>query len=219
AISTGVVDHVLPPEEMPAKLLEHAAYLRDLDTRQGGQGALFDAAADELARICALIRRKTGHDFSRYKSTTLIRRIQRRMLVLQIASVPDYVDRLRQDPQEAEILFRDLLIGVTHFFRDPGAFDVLAREVVPRIVQDAGPEGALRIWTPGCATGEEAYSVAILVKEEMTQRDVRPRVQVFAGDIDDEALEFARLARYPEGIAEHVSPERLQRFFTKQNHS
>src|SRR5262245_37336439 len=218
AIGTGMVDHVLPPEEMPAKLVEYAGYLRDMYEKHS-KDALLEEAGDQLARICTLLRRKTGHDFSRYKTSTLVRRIQRRMQVQRIVSVAAYVDFLRQDGRETDQLFRDLLIGVTQFFRDPAAFAVLEREVIPRLFAQAGPEGALRIWTPGCATGEEAYSVAILVREEMQRSDLRPRVQIFAGDIDDEALEFARQARYPEGIAEHVTPERLEKFFIEQNHS
>jgi two-component system CheB/CheR fusion protein len=216
AIATGLVDHVLLPEAMPAKLVEYTAYLRDL-YKARSKAALLDD--DQLARICTLLRRKTGHDFSRYKPATLVRRIQRRMQVLQSRSVSAYLERLRQDPKEVEALFRDLLIGVTHFFRDAEAFKVLARAVVPAILEHAGPEGSVRVWTPGCATGEEAFSVAILLREEMARRDLRPRVQIFAGDIDDEALEFARQARYPEGIAEHVSQERLDRFFVRQGHS
>ena len=218
AIGTGMVDHVLTPEAMPAKLVEYAGYLRELHEKHT-RDALFEQAGDQLTRICTLLRRKTGHDFSRYKSTTLVRRIQRRMQVHQIVSVSAYVDRLRQDPKEPEQLFRDLLIGVTHFFRDPASFAVVEREVIPHLFEHAGPEGSLRIWTPGCATGEEAYTIAILMHEAMLKREVHPRVQIFAGDIDDEALEFARQARYPEGIAEHVSPERLEKFFVKQDHS
>jgi two-component system CheB/CheR fusion protein len=216
AIATGMVDHVLMPEEMPVKLLEYASYLRHL--RKASTGGMAETS-EQLSRICAILRRRTGHDFSQYKTNTLVRRIQRRMQVLQVPSVVGYVARLRNDPKEADQLFRDLLIGVTHFFRDPEAFGVLAREVIPRIVKHAGSEGNIRVWTPGCATGEEAYSVAILLEEEMLERDVRPRVQVFAGDIDDEALDFARTGRYPEGVAEHVTPERLERFFIKQKHS
>jgi two-component system CheB/CheR fusion protein len=219
AIATGLVDHVLPPEEMPAKLVEYTAYLRVVDASRAGAG-LFDERGDQLSQICALVRRKTGHDFSRYKCPTLVRRIERRMLVQQSASASAYLERLRKDPKEVEQLFRDLLIGVTRFFRDKEAFAVLARTVVPAILERAGPDGTLRVWTPGCATGEEAYSIAILLREEMARRgDAQPRVQIFAGDIDDEALAFARQARYPEGIAEHVSPERLERFFVRQGQS
>jgi two-component system CheB/CheR fusion protein len=216
AIATGMVDHVLEPAEMPAKLLEYAAYLRD--HRKVSTGAM-EETGEHLTRICGLLRRRTGHDFSQYKTNTVVRRIQRRMQVLQVPSVVGYVARLRNDPKEADQLFRDLLIGVTQFFRDTAAFQVLAREVIPRIVEHAGTEGPIRVWTPGCATGEEAYSVAILLKEEMNRKDVRPRVQIFAGDIDDEALDFARAGRYPEGVAQHITPERLDRFFVKMKHT
>ena len=130
------------------------------------------------------MRRKTGHDFSRYKTGTLNRRIQRRMQVLQLTSVADYVERLRRNGGEVDRLFRDLLISVTHFFRDPEAWRVLGAEVLPALVERAGREGSLRVWIPGCATGEEAYSAAILLREEMVRAGARPRVQIFAGDID-----------------------------------
>lgn len=218
AIATGLVDHVLPVEEMPARLVEYVAHLRELQEKKGPE-AIQEEAADHLAKICALLRRSTGHEFSQYKQTTLVRRIQRRLQVLQLPSVAVYMERLHQDPMEVEQLFKDLLIGVTHFFRDPEAFEVLAREVVPRIFERAGAEGPVRAWTPGCATGEEAYSVAILLREEMIRRVVQPLVQIFAGDIDQEALELARHGRYPVGIAAQVSPERLERFFVKEDHS
>lgn len=217
AISTGLVDHVLPPEELAIKLMEYATYLRHLRVEQGTE-PLVAAGEDELARIATILLHKTGHDFRRYKMATLVRRLQRRMQVLQVPSVADYIDQLRRDPKEADQLFRDLLIGVTHFFRDPEAFAVLAREVIPRLFELAAADGSLRLWTPGCATGEEPYSMAILLKEEMLKQDVSPKVQIFAGDIDEEALEFARQARYPEGIAQHVPPERLERFFVRQDH-
>jgi two-component system CheB/CheR fusion protein len=209
AIGTGLVDHVLPPEAIPKKLLDYAAFLRDSKT----SSALMEEADSHLSRVYDQLRRSSGHDFTGYKKATVVRRIQRRMQVLQVSSVAAYVDRLRRDREEADALFRDLLIGVTHFFRDPESFDALASEVIPRLIRRAGPLGPLRIWTPGCASGEEAYSVAILVREEMARQDVQLRVQIFAGDIDEEALDQARDGRYPEGIAQHVTPERLARFF------
>ena len=215
AIATGLVDHVLPPEDLAAKLLEYATYLRSLPMPQGPV-ELF--SPEELNQIYNLVRHKTGHDFSRYKTSTLNRRIQRRMQVLQLSSVPDYLQRLRMDAGEVDRLFRDLLISVTHFFRDPESWQVLAGEVVAQIVEQATADGALRIWVPGCATGEEAYSIAILLKEEMVRKAAKLKVQIFAADIDEEALVRARQASYPEGIAEHVTPERLERFFVKQIH-
>ncbi len=214
AIGTGMVDYVLPPEEMPDRLVRYVAHLRELH-EEAARGALFERSSADLASICALLRRKTGHDFSSYKTATLVRRIQRRMQVQQVSTVAAYVERLRHDSKEPEALFRDLLIGVTQFFRDPAAFESIGREVLPRLFEHAGADGTVRIWTPGCATGEEAYSIAILVLEEMGRSGLRPRVQIFAGDIDEEALEFARQARYPDGIALHVTPERLQRFFVE----
>ena len=217
AISTGLVDHVLPPAELADKLMEYATYLRRLRDQQGPE-ALVLATSDELTRICTILLHKTGHDFRRYKTPTLVRRIQRRMQVLQAATVTAYIERLRDGPSEADQLFRDLLIGVTHFFRDPEAFTVLANDVIPRLVDVATLDGTLRVWTPGCSTGEEAYSVAILLREQILRQDSRSRVQIFAGDIDDEALEFARNGRYAEGIAKHVTRERLERFFIRHDH-
>ena len=218
AIGTGMVDHVLPPEQMPARLVEYARYLRELH-RKNVKDSLSEELGGQLARICALLRRKTGHDFSRYKTTTLVRRIQRRMQVHQLASVPAYVERLRQDPQEAEQLFRDLLIGVTHFFRDPEAFAALEREVIPRLL-DAGRG---RRADPHLGAGLRHRRGGLLGRDPVPRGDAAPRrapaVQIFAGDIDDEALDFARQARYPDGIAEHVTPDRLARFFTRQDHS
>jgi len=217
AISTGLVDHVLSPEDLADKLMEYATYLRRLRDQQGPE-ALVVGTSDELARICTILLHKTGHDFSRYKSPTVVRRIQRRMQVLQAASVAEYIERLREGPGEADQLFRDMLIGVTHFFRDADAFEVLARDVIPRLVDVATVDGTLRVWTPGCSTGEEAYSVAILLREQILRQDSRSQVQIFAGDIDDGSLEVARNARYAEGIAEHVTPERLERFFIRHDH-
>jgi two-component system CheB/CheR fusion protein len=218
AIATGLVDHILPVEAMPAKLIEYATHLttrRDL----GGPAGRREAAGEDLPTIYALLRRHTGHDFSQYKETTIHRRLQRRMQALQLATVPTYIERLRHDPHELEFLFKDLLIGVTHFFRDPEAFASLARTVIPQLFADKGANDRVRVCVCGCASGEEAYSLAILLREHMDTLDVVPHVQVFATDIDAQALATARSGCYPEGIAAHVTLERLERFFIKQDHT
>jgi two-component system CheB/CheR fusion protein len=176
----------------------------------------FDAAAVEGAsqEIYRLLRTEIGHDFSGYKPRTFHRRVQRRMTVLGLDTIESYIERLREDRREVSALFRDLLINVTRFFRDPEAFDALERLVIPRLFEDRGAEATVRVWAPGCATGEEVYSLAILLREHMDGLRGTPRVQIFATDIDDEALAVARAARYPESCLESVGAERRRRFFT-----
>ena len=211
AVAAGVVDRVLAVEDMPAHLLEHRARV------QGSYRSLEGFREDiekHLGRICAHLRRQTGHDFSRYKQSTLIRRVRRRIHELRDESVAAYLDRLRHEPKEIDQLFQDLLIGVTHFFRDPEIFEVLARKVIPRLFQRASEE-PVRVWVAGCATGEEAYSLAILLREHALSLESPPPIQIFATDIDEPALETARQALYPETIASQISPERLERFFVR----
>ncbi|HKW54942.1 MAG TPA: chemotaxis protein CheB [Stellaceae bacterium] len=214
AVATGLVDLVLPVEDMPEKLVEYARYLGEIRERPGVE-ALREDGRKHLVKIYTLLRTKTGHDFSRYKDSTFVRRVQRRMQVLQIAAVTDYIELLRKDVREVELLFRDLLIGVTHFFRDQAAFAALAKDVIPALVAGKGADDQIRVWVPGCATGEEAYSLAILLREQLAGADARPKVQIFATDIDDQALETARTGRYSEASARDVSAERLERFFVK----
>jgi len=218
AIATGLVDHILPVEAMPARLRE---YVTHLTTRRdfGGPPDLHVEVGAHLPTIYGLLRRQTGHDFSQYKENMIHRRLQRRLQALQLDAVPTYVERLRQDPTELEFLFKDLLIGVTHFFRDPEAFTALEREVIPQLFADKGANDQVRVGVSGCASGEEAYSLAILLREHMARLDVVPYVQVFATDIDAQALETARRGCYPAGIADHVTPERLERFFLKRDHT
>ncbi|MCC6555466.1 MAG: PAS domain S-box protein [Polyangiaceae bacterium] len=217
AIAVGVVDCVLPVEELPARLADHLA---GLGGERGPAGRAPEAEAEEkataaeLQRLCAILQRATGHDFSGYKPTTVLRRARRRAASLRLGSLAEYVARLEEAPAEADHLFRDLLIGVTQFFRDPEAFDALAREVVPRLAERAGGD-PIRVWVPGCATGEEAFSIAMLIREG-TPPDAPPP-QIFGTDIDDVALQTARRATYPAAIAAHVSPERLGRFFVRQD--
>jgi two-component system, chemotaxis family, CheB/CheR fusion protein len=214
AAATGLVDEVLPVERMPARLLAHGQHLHEIGNRKAPDGTRLDAL-EHLTKICALLQARLGHDFSEYKEKTLVRRIQRRMQVLQIDNVLDYIERLRQEPEQLDLLFRDLLIGVTHFFRDPDAFAVLEREVMPKLVASKQNAGEIRIWVAGCATGEEAYSIAILLKEAMLKAEVAPKVQIFATDLDEHAVAIARHGRYRKPLAE-VSPDRLERWFVKE---
>jgi two-component system, chemotaxis family, CheB/CheR fusion protein len=217
AIATGLVDVVAPVEEMAGKLV---AYVRTyvpterlIDTVPG----LTERQRAETARreICTVLRAQVGHDFAGYKEKTFLRRVQRRMQVLQLTELPAYVELLRHDPEEVTLLFRDLLIGVTAFFRDPEAFEALAG-IVPRLFEGKEASDTVRVWVPGCATGEEVFSIAILLREHMDKLGVPPKVQVFGTDIDDAALAVARAARYPSGAFAGVSPERLQRFFREE---
>jgi two-component system CheB/CheR fusion protein len=215
AIASGFADFALPADAMGARLLAPA----DAPGAEGGGGtpdrAVVDGAAEaaSLQDIYALLRGQIGHDFSGYKRKTFLRRVERRMQVTESRSIDDYTDRLRGDAQEVNALFRDLLINVTNFFRDEDAFEALAQTVIPRIFADKGGDDVVRLWVPGCATGEEVYSLAILVREHTGSLPHPPRVQIFATDIDDRALSVARAARYPSALMDAVSEERRARFF------
>ncbi len=227
AIDAHVVDEVLPAEEMPARLIERARLVMTGRVRAATPPAAPPPLAatvpsdEELTaivdRVYAILLRATGHDFSHYKRGTVIRRLRRRVQIRRPSSPSEYVDFLDEDAHEPELLAKDLLISVTQFFRDPEAFEYLARQVLPPILAAGGadPDRGVRIWVPGCATGEEAYSIGILVREILAGRAVP--VQIFATDIDAEAISEARVGRYSADIAQHVSPERLARFFSRQN--
>ena len=211
ATQTGLVDYVLPIEGMPTRLIAYAHHLRSA-SRKRDTGTI--AEAKHLALICRLLQDAVGHDFREYKRKTLMRRIQRRMQVLQVDSMRAYVERLRQDRAEIRLLFQDLLIGVTRFFRDPGSFDALADRVILPLLADKGSGDAVRVWVPGCATGQEAYSIAILLREAAEKAGVRPEFQVFATDIDEHAIAVARAARYPQAEAADIPAARFERWFT-----
>jgi two-component system CheB/CheR fusion protein len=216
AISAGVVDLALPAEEMGPRLLDFARGLSMLDGLAAPEAGDAEAARalDEARReIYAILRNQLGHDFAGYKAKTFLRRVQRRMQVNVLDTVEGYLERLRQDPQEVAALFRDLLISVTDFFRDADAFEALGRLVVPKLFEGRGAEDVVRVWVPGCATGEEVFSLGILLREHMDGLRAVPRVQLFATDIDERALAVARAARYPAPLLDSVSPERLRRFF------
>jgi chemotaxis methyl-accepting protein methylase/signal transduction histidine kinase len=211
AILARRADAVLPVGEMAVRLQEHLRKLSEL--RGGGADGFRRELEEQVIEICSILYRKTGHDFSGYKRSTLVRRIRGRMVELRQESVAGYLDRMRQDDQEVDLLFSDLLIRVTHFFRDPDAFEALARKVVPKLFDQKGRDDQVRVWVPGCSTGEEAYSLAILLREHALRLAEPPQIQVFATDIDSYALEVARHAWYPESSREHLSPERVSRFF------
>ncbi len=212
AIATQMVDFQLAPAEMPAQLLAYVAHAFGKLARPTAAGA----AGEEnvLKSVCVLLRAKTGHDFSQYKPSTINRRVDRRMAVHQIDTLPNYLAYLQQTPSEVDALFHDLLIGVTSFFRDEEAFKALADVAVPRLLADRGRGEAIRVWVAGCSTGEEAYSIAMLLTEQLEKRQHHVTLQLFATDIDDRAITTARAGVYSAGIAADVSPERLQRFFT-----
>lgn len=214
AIATGMVDFVLPPHEMPDRLL---AYVRQTTGAASGPSvSTDDGATDPFDRIFYLLRNQTGHDFSQYKRSTIRRRVERRMAVHQIARWEEYVRYLQITPGEVEELFRDLLIGVTHFFRDGEVFQVVQEQVVPKLLARKAAGGTVRVWVPGCSTGEEAYSIAILFREQQAMMEREVKVQIFATDIDREAIEQARAGVYPASIIADVSPERLAQYFEQE---
>lgn len=213
AIKAGYATRVLRPEQMPQALLDGT---RPLPIR-AAIAAPSPAASGGLGKILMLLRSATGHDFSQYKKSTLARRVERRMAQNGIDDAEVYVRFLKEHPPEVHALFRELLINVTSFFRDPQAFAALKADVLPALLAGK-PEGyVLRVWVAGCATGEEAYSLAMLLRESMeaTQRDFK--VQIYATDLDEEAIAVARAGLYPPNIAQDVPPERLHRFFTSED--
>ena len=218
AIDAGLADIVAPAEELPARLLE---YLRHAPLLTRPTAIEADAAASsQLEKILLLLRGQTGHDFSLYKRNTLYRRIERRMGLHQIGKLSHYVRYLRENPQEGDLLFKELLIGVTSFFREPAAWAQLRDELLPPLLAGRQDGSTLRAWVAGCSTGEEAYTLAIVFKEALEQ--LKPRahlsLQIFATDIDRDAVDRARQGFYPASIAADVSPERRRRFFRKEAH-
>ncbi|MGB5600927.1 MAG: PAS domain S-box protein [Gammaproteobacteria bacterium] len=213
AIATGTVDYILPPEDMPEVL---TGYVQHAYVSGAWKPALQPETESELfGRILALLRARTDYDFRSYRKNMLMRRVLRRMSLNHINQLSEYHQLLRDNKEEVNDLFRDLLIGVTGFFREPEAFQVLEHTVVPTWIERMDPDTPIRVWVPGCATGEEAYSIAILLIEPFSAAQKPFNLQIYATDIDDEALAFARRGIYPESIRADVSPERLQRFFTR----
>jgi two-component system, chemotaxis family, CheB/CheR fusion protein len=211
AIAAGTVDYVLPPERMPEALLKYGA--QPYVTADGAEDAAAEATG--LTRILALLRARTKYDFRCYRKTMLMRRIQRRMGLAHVQKLSDYVEMLRGEPDEVSALYKDLLIGVTQFFRDPEAFRLLEERVIPELIERQKGELPIRVWIAGCATGEEAYSLGILLLERFAAARRPPTLQIFATDIDEGSLEIARQGIYPESIVADLTAERLKRFFVK----
>lgn len=211
AINTKLVDFILPPEEMPEKLISyvksaHKTIKKILTPKEESERA--------LRKIFMLVRNRTGHDFSYYKENTVYRRIGRRMNVHQIDNIPNYLKYLQENPHEIDILFKELLINVTNFFRDPKAFEALKNNLRELILEKSDVD-SIRVWVPGCSSGEEVYSIAILIHELLEETGKNLSVQVFGTDIDIDAINTARTGTYPHTINEDIDSERLKKYFIK----
>lgn len=211
AIATGIADFVLPVRDLAARLGE-------LLHNRGSVAILEGADGDEelVRRILTYLAVRTGHDFSRYRRSTVLRRIARRMQVTRATDLKAYDNTLRSNADEPQALLADLLISVTTFFRDAEAFETLRKLAIPALFEDKGPSDSIRVWVPGCATGEEAYSIAILLLEEASRREIKAGIQVFASDLDERALSMAREGRFPSTIEADVGENRLHRFFSRE---
>ncbi|HKW63747.1 MAG TPA: chemotaxis protein CheB [Candidatus Acidoferrum sp.] len=212
AIASGCVDYVLPPKAIArelARIARHPYLVRD----QGPE--LAPAENNGLSLIFQLLRKSTGVDFTHYRQTTILRRIQRRMVVHKIERIDEYVKYVQSNPNEIKALYQDMLINVTSFFRNPKMFDALKAHVFPSVAKSRPPDGSLRVWTPACASGEETYSVAIALLEFLGDKASQTHTQFFGTDISESSITKARSGLYPENIQADVSPERLRRFFTK----
>jgi chemotaxis methyl-accepting protein methylase len=214
AADTGLIDYVLPAESMPAALVDYVNRSGHLTQHKDARE---QTASNALQKIYSLLRAHTGNDFSFYKSNTVMRRIERRMGIHQLDNITHYVRYLQDNPQELDLLFKEFLIGVTSFFRDPEAFESLCKNAIPELLLRKAKNDLFRVWVPGCSTGQEAYSIAILLRECLdTLRLVgQVKIQIFATDIDETTIETARQGLFPANIVADVTPKRLKRFFTE----
>jgi two-component system CheB/CheR fusion protein len=215
AIDAGLADVVAPAEELPGKILD---YLKHVPLLVRSEHPITEKDQGALEKIVILLRGQSGQDFSLYKKSTISRRVERRMGLHQITKIADYVRYLRENPQESELLFKELLIGVTNFFRDPAVWKQLRDTVIPDYLKARSDGDTLRAWVPGCSTGEEAYSLAMVFKEALKRLKPAKSIslQIFATDLDKDAIDKARAAIYPPNISADVSAQRLRQFFTKE---
>ena len=217
AIDAGLADIVAPVDQLPGRII---AYLKRTPLVHTAELTLEDKTQSALDKAIILLRAHTGHDFSLYKKNTFYRRIERRMGIHQIDKIAGYVRYLQEHAQELDLLFKELLIGVTSFFRDPACWDELRKKILPTLVASRPDGHVLRVWVPGCSTGEEAYSLAMVFQEVLAKLKPRKkiRLQIFATDLDKDAIDKARQGLYPENIGADVTPEQMSRFFKKEEH-
>ena len=211
AIDTGCVDYILPPDEMPEAIIK---YTQHAYVKGEWKAELQETEQEQLNRILALLRARVKYDFRCYRKNMLLRRVQRRMSLNHVDQLVEYLELLRNNADEVDHLYRDLLISVTGFFRDAEAYQELEQRVIPKLIENSGDDAPVRVWIPGCATGEEAYSIAMLLLEQFSVEQKQPNIQIYATDIDENALDFARQGIYPEGIAADIPAKRLAQFFT-----
>ena len=215
-IQQGLADVVAPVEELPGRILGYILHTSKWEAATQGRGKVQSTG---LEKVLILLRRQTGHDFSVYKRSTISRRIERRMALHRVAGFDDYVNYLRENPHELEFLFREMLIGVTGYFRDAEVWQTLKDTVLPELIRQRPADGDLRAWVAGCSTGEEAYSLAMVFLEtvELVKPEGPVSLQIFATDLDQDAINRARTGLYPHGIAKDVSEARLERYFTHED--
>lgn len=214
SIATGMVDIVLPPSELAEELINYLKHpfvkqKRKIDTVLAGEQT-------QLSKVISIINETKNVDFSCYKENTIIRRLEKRISINRFEKIEEYIKFLLSNSKEINILFNELLIGVTRFFRDEAAFNSLKSLVIPKIIETARPNKEIRIWVSACSTGEEAYSIAILFKEYLTEKNISKEIRIFATDLDKNSLEFASIGFYPDNIVSDVSTERISKFFTKK---
>ncbi len=213
AIQSGFATYVLPAEKMPELII---TYVRTSFGKKVKSVTIIPAVANNLTRILMLLRARTGNDFSLYKKSTILRRLERRLSIHSIEDLDTYARYLQDHPEEVRVLAKEFLINVTSFFRDPAAFAVLKEDILPQLCADKPENDALRIWVPGCSTGEEAYSIAIVLREHMYAAGKEFKVQIYGTDIDEETIAKARTGVYPPNVAADISAERLKRFFIRE---
>src|SRR5690349_7907502 len=215
ALSSGSADFCLPPKEIGEELARIAS--RPVALRLSRSPARAPRVQEQIARLFLLVRSAFGNDLTRYKPSTLERRIERRMTLRRMGNLEEYVKYVQSDPDELRALYKDMLITVTNFFRDHEPFEALQTRVFPRILENHEARLPIRIWVPACATGEEAYSIAIALLEFLGDKAPDKRVQIFGTDVDEDSIQRARRGLYPLNIELDVSPERLSRFFVKRD--